>query len=68
MVGGKDYPGAHGAQAGTYKGAAMPTPLTTTIDPDKVLTQKEKNEKHTTPVNLPPPAFPTTDDMSPSQR
>ena len=42
MAGGKDYAGAHRAKASTYKGAAIPTPRATTTDPDKVLTQKEK--------------------------
>ena len=42
MAGGKDYAGAHRAHASTYKGAAIPTPRATTTDPDKVLTQKEK--------------------------
>ena len=68
MAGGKDYAGARRAKAGTYKGAAIPTPRATTTDPDKVLTQKEKKEKQTTPVTLPPPPFATTDDKSPSLR
>ena len=68
MAGGKDYAGARRAKAGTYKAAAIPTPRATTTDPDKVLTQKEKKEKQTTPANLPPPPFATTDDMSPSLR
>ena len=42
MAGGKDYAGAHRAKASTYKGAAIPTPRATTTDPDKILTQKEK--------------------------
>ena len=42
MAGGKDYAGAHRAKASAYKRAAIPTPQAITTDPDKVLTQKEK--------------------------
>ena len=42
MARSKDYAGAHRAKASAYKRAAIPTPQAITTDPDKVLTQKEK--------------------------
>ena len=65
---GKDYVGARRAEVGMYKGAAISTAQGTTTDPDKVLTQKEKMEKQTTPMNLLPLPFAIMDDMSPSLR
>ena len=38
MEGDRGYAGAHSAQAGTYKGAAVPTLRATTTNLDKVLT------------------------------
>ena len=51
-VDGQDYAGARRAQAGTYKGAAIPTPRATTTAPGKGLNTKGETDN---PMNLPLP-------------